>query len=256
MDAPAHRLGLVLAAALALVPLGAARPSATPLRACTLAGGVQARCGRFRVPENRGIANGRTIPLRLAVVPARDGRSRPDALLYLAGGPGGSAIAGAVGVRQLFSATNETRDIVLVDQRGTGSSNRSTARCRRGRSGPTRRRSAPTSGHVSRGSTRTSGSTRPCPRWRTSPRSCARSATSRSMSTASPTARPQRGLFLAQHPDLVRTAILDGGTLLTSRSSSSGRETGSGRSARSSRAARRRPAAAEPTRASAARRSS
>src|SRR6187401_896975 len=103
---PAHRLGLVLAAALALVPLGAARPSETPLRACTLAGGVQARCGRFRVPENRGIANGRTIPLRLAVV------------------PGGSAIAGAVGVRQLFSATNETRDIVLVDQRGTGSSNR------------------------------------------------------------------------------------------------------------------------------------
>ena len=92
---PAHRLGLVLAAALALVPLGAARPSATPLRACTLAGGVQARCGRFRVPENRGIANGRTIPLRLAVVPARDGRSRPDALLYLAGGPGGSAIVGA-----------------------------------------------------------------------------------------------------------------------------------------------------------------
>ncbi len=120
---PAHRLGLVLVAAFALVPLGAARPSAAPLAACTLAGAVQATCGSFRVQENRAIPSGRSIPLRVAVVPARNGGSRPDALLYLAGGPGGSAIAGAVGVRQVFSATNETRDIVLVDQRGTGSSN-------------------------------------------------------------------------------------------------------------------------------------
>jgi pimeloyl-ACP methyl ester carboxylesterase len=120
---PAHRLGLVLVAAFALVPLGAARPSAAPLAACTLAGAVQATCGTFRVQENRAIPSGRSIPLRVAVVPARNGGSRPDALLYLAGGPGGSAIAGAVGVRQVFSATNETRDIVLVDQRGTGSSN-------------------------------------------------------------------------------------------------------------------------------------
>jgi pimeloyl-ACP methyl ester carboxylesterase len=120
---PAHRLGLVLAAALALVPFGAARPNAIPLKACTLGGGVQAACGTFRIPENRAVANGRTISLRLAVIPARDGGSRPDALLYLAGGPGGSAIAGAVGMQRLFSETNETRDIVLVDQRGTGASN-------------------------------------------------------------------------------------------------------------------------------------
>jgi pimeloyl-ACP methyl ester carboxylesterase len=60
----------------------------------------------------------------VAVVPARDGGSSTDALLYLAGGPGGSAIAGAIWVHQLFSATNESRDIVLVDQRGTGSSKR------------------------------------------------------------------------------------------------------------------------------------
>jgi pimeloyl-ACP methyl ester carboxylesterase len=76
------------------------------------------------VPENRASANGRTIGLRIAVVPARDGGTSPDALLYLAGGPGGSAIAAAIGVQQLFSASNGSRDIVLVDQRGTGSSNR------------------------------------------------------------------------------------------------------------------------------------
>ena len=50
---PAHGLGLVLAAALALVPLGAARPGVIPLRPCTLGGAVVARCGTFRVPENR-----------------------------------------------------------------------------------------------------------------------------------------------------------------------------------------------------------
>jgi len=121
---PAHGLGLVLAAALALVPLGGARPGEIDLRPCTLDGAVQARCGTFAVPENRALASGRTIRLRVAVVPARDGGSSPDALLYLAGGPGGSAIAGARGMTQLFSATNETRDIVLLDQRGTGSSNR------------------------------------------------------------------------------------------------------------------------------------
>ncbi|HEX6724602.1 MAG TPA: alpha/beta hydrolase [Gaiella sp.] len=121
---PAHGLGLVLAASLALVPLAAARPAEIPLRPCTLGGAVEARCGTLRVPENRAVAGGRTIRLRVAVVPARDRGSSPDALLYLAGGPGGSAIAGAVGVQQLFSATNESHDIVLVDQRGTGSSNR------------------------------------------------------------------------------------------------------------------------------------
>jgi pimeloyl-ACP methyl ester carboxylesterase len=120
----AHALGLVLAAALALVPLGGARPGEIDLRPCTLDGAVQARCGTFAVPENRALASGRTIRLRVAVVPARDGGSSPDALLYLAGGPGGSAIAGARVMTQLFSATNETRDIVLLDQRGTGSSNR------------------------------------------------------------------------------------------------------------------------------------
>ena len=119
---PAH--GLVLAAALALVPLGAARPGELPLRPCTLGGAVEARCGTFLVPESRAAANGRTVRLRVAVVPARNGLPSPDALLYLAGGPGGSAIAGAVGMSQLFSTTNETRDIVLLEQRGTGASNR------------------------------------------------------------------------------------------------------------------------------------
>jgi pimeloyl-ACP methyl ester carboxylesterase len=121
---PVHGAGLVLAAVLALAPLGTARTGEVALRPCTLGGAVAAQCGTLRVPENRSLQNGRTIRLRIAVLPARDGGSRPDPLVYLAGGPGGSAIADAAGVRQIFAALNESRDIVLVDQRGTGSSRR------------------------------------------------------------------------------------------------------------------------------------
>jgi pimeloyl-ACP methyl ester carboxylesterase len=58
------------------------------------------------------------------VPPARYGGTSPDPLVYITGGPGGSAIAGAAGMLSIFSAANATRDIVLVDQRGTGASNR------------------------------------------------------------------------------------------------------------------------------------
>jgi pimeloyl-ACP methyl ester carboxylesterase len=122
---PAHGVGIVLAVALALVPLGTARTGGIALRPCTLGGGaIEARCGTYRVPENRAVPGGRTIVLRVAVLPASDGASSPDPLVYLAGGPGGSAIAGAVGISQIFGGLHESHDIVLVDQRGTGSSHR------------------------------------------------------------------------------------------------------------------------------------
>ena len=121
---PAIRLAAALAFLVALVPLGAASPRALPLAPCTLGGGVDARCGSFTVSENRAAPDGRTIALRVAVLPARDGGTSPDPLVYITGGPGGSAIAGAAGLLSIFSPTNATRDIVLVDQRGTAGSNR------------------------------------------------------------------------------------------------------------------------------------
>ena len=122
---PAIRLVAALAFLVVLTPLGAAAPRAVPLTPCTLTGGIAARCGSYTVPENRAkLDGGRTISLRVAVLPARDGGSKPDPLVYLAGGPGGSAVAGAAGTLSVFSALNASRDIVLVDQRGTGGSNR------------------------------------------------------------------------------------------------------------------------------------
>jgi pimeloyl-ACP methyl ester carboxylesterase len=113
----------MLTAVLTLVPLGGAAPTLT-LSPCTLAGGVAAGCGTFTVAEDRSAPAGRTISLRVAVIPARDGGTKADPLVHITGGPGRSAVADALRMLSVFSEVTESRDIVLVDQRGTGGSNR------------------------------------------------------------------------------------------------------------------------------------
>jgi pimeloyl-ACP methyl ester carboxylesterase len=61
--------------------------------------------------------------LRIAVIPAAR-QPAAGALFYLAGGPGGAASTEVPTVDQLFGAVASTRDLVLVDQRGTGGSHR------------------------------------------------------------------------------------------------------------------------------------
>ena len=85
--------------------------------------GIDARCGTFVVPENRAKPNGRTIGLHVVVLPAFSKPARKDAVAYLAGGPGGAATEQAADLSRQLSALNLYRDILLVDQRGTGRSN-------------------------------------------------------------------------------------------------------------------------------------
>jgi pimeloyl-ACP methyl ester carboxylesterase len=85
--------------------------------------GVDARCGTFVVPENRATPNGRTIGLRVVVLPAFLGHHK-DAFTYLAGGPGDAATEAAFVGSWQSSAVNTSRDLLLVDQRGTGGSKR------------------------------------------------------------------------------------------------------------------------------------
>ena len=66
-------------------------------------------------------------PLHVAVIPATRQPAR-GALFYLEGGPGGAATAAAVSVDEVFAKVSEFRDIVLVDQRGTGGSQALAAR--------------------------------------------------------------------------------------------------------------------------------
>jgi pimeloyl-ACP methyl ester carboxylesterase len=79
-----------------------------------------ARCAWLRVYENRESRAGRQIELRIAILPAY-GTAAPDPVFFLAGGPGQAA---AVGARiPELNALRAERDLVLVDQRGTGGSN-------------------------------------------------------------------------------------------------------------------------------------
>ena len=82
-----------------------------------------ARCGVLSVPEDRANPNGRQIELHIAVIPAIKRNPAPDALFLLAGGPGQSAIETFPAMLALMFSIHEDRDIVLVDQRGTGKSN-------------------------------------------------------------------------------------------------------------------------------------
>jgi pimeloyl-ACP methyl ester carboxylesterase len=84
---------------------------------------VQAQCGRLAVPENPAAPGGRQIRLRVAVVPAISTRKRPDPLFVLAGGPGMGAASFYTSVEPVFALIHRDRDIVLLDQRGTGDSN-------------------------------------------------------------------------------------------------------------------------------------
>jgi len=83
---------------------------------------IDAMCGSLTVPEDRATGAGRTISLAIAVVKATGRKSSPDALFFLAGGPGQSALDTYPMLAGSFSKVNLTHDIVLVDQRGTGRS--------------------------------------------------------------------------------------------------------------------------------------
>jgi len=84
---------------------------------------VLAECGRLAVPENPAEPNGRQISLRVARVPAINRRKQPDPLFVLAGGPGMAATTFYASASVYFERIHRDRDIVLVDQRGTGQSN-------------------------------------------------------------------------------------------------------------------------------------
>ena len=86
-------------------------------------GPTDALCGTVTVHENRHTAIGREISLWVVVLPSLASTPNEDPLFFLAGGPGQSAAQLASQVRVVFRQVQRTRDIVLVDQRGTGKSN-------------------------------------------------------------------------------------------------------------------------------------
>ncbi|WP_229817289.1 alpha/beta fold hydrolase [Thalassotalea profundi] len=82
----------------------------------------QVKCGTLQVPENYQQPNGTQININFAVIPAIDRTQNKEPLMFLAGGPGQAAAEIAATLRQGFTEVRKTRDLILVDQRGTGKS--------------------------------------------------------------------------------------------------------------------------------------
>lgn len=108
-------------AAALLLPRGPhGRYGSVRLHPCPLADGLSGLCGQVTVPLDAGDAHGRAIALRVAVLAAT--RRRQGAVFWLEGGPGGAASESALAASTLLGPVERTRDVVLLDQRGTGGS--------------------------------------------------------------------------------------------------------------------------------------
>ena len=84
----------------------------------------------IEVWENRAARTGRKLHLKVVVLPARGPARQPDPIVYLGGGPGEAITANAGG---FDSDLRRERDLVFVDQRGTGEPDR--LNCELGRAG-------------------------------------------------------------------------------------------------------------------------
>lgn len=95
--------------------------AAPPLKPCRIDGiPNELQCGSLQRPLDPARPDGVKIDIHYLVVPAMARNKQPDAVLMLAGGPGQSAIKVASRVLQRLSRLNNRRDLVFVDQRGTG----------------------------------------------------------------------------------------------------------------------------------------
>jgi len=85
---------------------------------------LEAQCARFEVPEDRAQPGGRKIALNVAwLQPSENGKPLPDPVFFIAGGPGQSAVETYPGLDPAFREVRRQRNVILVDQRGTGKSN-------------------------------------------------------------------------------------------------------------------------------------
>lgn len=115
----AGRVGLV---GVMLVSLTVATPAAAaPLKPCR--DDRSARCGAIEVPVHRSAPDGPKLKVRFRVLPRTD-RSRPalEPIVAAEGGPGHATIDSASGYEFMLRPLRARRDLIVMDNRGTGSS--------------------------------------------------------------------------------------------------------------------------------------
>ncbi|MCH7537143.1 MAG: alpha/beta hydrolase [Proteobacteria bacterium] len=110
-----------------LLAAGAANAASLELTDCRISAGpgapsIKARCGTMtrRLDPTGSVAG--EIELRVAVVPALNLTPEPDPVVPIAGGPGQGSVQFYTTYSSAFEAVRRNRDILLVDQRGTGES--------------------------------------------------------------------------------------------------------------------------------------
>ncbi len=75
-------------------------------------------CGTLVVPENREAPSAGNVELAVAIISAANGQTDRTPVIYLEGGPGGSAVLAVEDF--LAHDVAQTNDLILIDQRGTG----------------------------------------------------------------------------------------------------------------------------------------
>lgn len=83
---------------------------------------TSAFCAPFSVPESRVDPGGRTLHLRLALIKSDAVAADSDIVVWLAGGPGESAVDTWPAVAGALAPLRKHHHILLLDQRGTGES--------------------------------------------------------------------------------------------------------------------------------------
>lgn len=85
---------------------------------------LAAQCTTLSVPLNPAEPSQGQIELSVARIPARRQTENTDALTMIAGGPGQSALDTYQSLAGAFRQLTRDRDMILIDQRGTGQSNK------------------------------------------------------------------------------------------------------------------------------------
>ncbi|MFT6034422.1 MAG: pimeloyl-ACP methyl ester carboxylesterase [Arenicella sp.] len=84
---------------------------------------MDAECATLTRPENPKLTDGKSIDLFVVKLPSSSPTPEADAFTVIQGGPGGSSIDMAIDFRRTLDFIRTKRDVLIVDQRGTGRSN-------------------------------------------------------------------------------------------------------------------------------------
>lgn len=109
-------------AAPATLRMGKLTLTACELKQPDSAATTPAFCAKFPVPEDRANPESRKIDLKLAIVKSDSAVPDRNLVVYLAGGPGQSAIQTYPELATGFAPLLRHHDLLLLDQRGTGES--------------------------------------------------------------------------------------------------------------------------------------